>query len=815
MPINTVLVDTESFDWDFASSQTGGGFGLIDGENDTVDGGLVLRVNGTAFNPQIASLGEGGRELNTQAGLIGDIAISRSILVSDAGISATGFARFFDSFTNTSDTVQTITVEIVTNSGADGDLQFPATTSGDTVLGVNDQGFTTDDANLVGTDSALAYVYGDGNPASLAPTGATRVVDNITLTYTLTLQPGETQSLLSFGTQSVTAAEANSDLGTFNVGAAALDAAGFLAGLSRAEQLSIVNYSGFDALQPAHTLVDSDGNRWGISNRGVLSTLDSEALENAAITTFTTSFDKTLSITKNPAANEITIVTGGFELIPDARVTYNYRALPEEGVVRLFTTLAAGSTSLVFDDIASVVVTGANPALLPSQQFSGFGVASGVVLDDSESGSDGALPALTYVFGSGAATDTSTLSGSTFSTNIFNPVVPAGQEQYYLNFFALNDTGLGALADLNRLNNPGYKELAGLSAAEVAGIVNFDLDETDRLQSINGDGANNVIDGHYWGDSISGGAGNDIISAGASDDVVAGGNGEDDIDGGEGDDMLLGGAQDDQISGGLGNDNLAGEDGNDLLLGERGDDTLDGGLGADTLRGNAGLDALSGGLGNDILQGGNGNDELFGGDDQDRLNGGLGEDLLDGGSGADVLSGGDGGDTMGGGAGNDRYFVNIATDKVFETTTLSGGLDAGGIDTVFSSITFSINASVGIRFVERLSLTGSANINGTGNGLANVVNGNSGNNLLNGLTGRDVLTGGTGQDQFIFNTALGSANIDRIVDFSTVDDRIRLDDAIFTQLAGGALAANAFIANAGGVAATTDHRILYDCHYRK
>ena len=40
--------------------------------------------------------------------------------------------------------------------------------------------------------------------------------------------------------------------------------------------------------------------------------------------------------------------------------------------------------------------------------------------------------------------------------------------------------------------------------------------------------------------------------------------------------------------------------------------------------------------------------------------------------------------------------------------------------------------------VENLTLTGSGNINGTGNGDANVITGNSGNNILDGGAGADT-----------------------------------------------------------------------------
>jgi len=44
------------------------------------------------------------------------------------------------------------------------------------------------------------------------------------------------------------------------------------------------------------------------------------------------------------------------------------------------------------------------------------------------------------------------------------------------------------------------------------------------------------------------------------------------------------------------------------------------------------------------------------------------------------------------------------------------------------------------------TLTGVANLNGTGNGVANVLTGNDGNNTLLGLGGNDTLSGGLGND---------------------------------------------------------------------
>ena len=87
-----------------------------------------------------------------------------------------------------------------------------------------------------------------------------------------------------------------------------------------------------------------------------------------------------------------------------------------------------------------------------------------------------------------------------------------------------------------------------------------------------------------------------------------------------------------------------------------------------------------------------------------------------------------------GGVGDDTYVVDRAGDVVTE-------LAAQGSDTVESSITYILGPNL-----EHLILTGSANLNGTGNSAHNVLLGNSGNNILDAGSGDDTLDGGMGSD---------------------------------------------------------------------
>jgi hypothetical protein len=301
---------------------------------------------------------------------------------------------------------------------------------------------------------------------------------------------------------------------------------------------------------------------------------------------------------------------------------------------------------------------------------------------------------------------------------------------------------------------------------------------------------------------------------------------------------------------------VTGTEAGETLFGhDLGNDEINGLGGADTLNGLGGADSLYGGDGDDIYVVGAG-DQLFefsgGGTDlvQSALSfalaanvenltltgtaaaNGTGNALvnvLTGNAAANVLNGLAGGDTMLGLAGNDVYVVDNALDTVNET----GG---SGIDTVVSSIGFTLVASARvIGTLERLVLTGTAAV-GNGNASDNIVTGNAINNTLTGAAGNDVLggvggndlmdggagndrllggigidrlTGGLNNDIFVFDTAPSTTlNRDVITDFNHVADTIFLENAIFTRLPAGALNPNFF--HLGAAAADANDFIVYN-----
>ena len=304
----------------------------------------------------------------------------------------------------------------------------------------------------------------------------------------------------------------------------------------------------------------------------------------------------------------------------------------------------------------------------------------------------------------------------------------------------------------------------------------------DNANRLYGGGGSDILTGGGGADFLSGGSGDDAYDVDNVGDVVAEGmhRGTDYVTaaisytlGANVENLTLygyagnikgtGNNLDNVIIGNRGNNVLRGLDGNDYLFGgDLGDDTLDGGAGADTMDGGAGndthyvdnaadkvIEAASGGTdtvfasvnwtlgaGQEVeylrvngsagrtLTGNEFNNKLIGGAGGDRLNGGLGADFLDGRAGAD---------RMFGGAGNDIYYVDDLGDVVREATAT--GVDDGGTDLVNSSVSYVLGS-----FVEKLSLTGGDAIDGTGNGLDNVITGNSGVNHLYGGGGDDKLT---------------------------------------------------------------------------
>jgi Ca2+-binding RTX toxin-like protein len=315
----------------------------------------------------------------------------------------------------------------------------------------------------------------------------------------------------------------------------------------------------------------------------------------------------------------------------------------------------------------------------------------------------------------------------------------------------------------------------------------------EAVEFINFDGS--TFEGHEFdGDYILSTDDNGDRTAGDENTLLAGTTAGDDMFGGAGDDLIFGHDGSDELNGG---------DGDDLLVGGAGDDELIGGLGADTMVGGANYDLYVVDDEDDVVveAAGGGTDEVETDLDAYTLAANV-ENLTYTGTGAfegtgnelgNRIEGGGGADTLSGLGGNDTYVVT-AGDVIVEAA-------GGGSDTIETSTSYALGANL-----ENLTLTGNGDINGTGNGEANTLTGNSGDNQLFGGGGNDTISGGSGDDLIdggTGNDTLNGGSGDNILIGGAGDDTINLttgngnDDILRYTAAGfGADIVNNFDANA-------------------
>lgn len=297
-----------------------------------------------------------------------------------------------------------------------------------------------------------------------------------------------------------------------------------------------------------------------------------------------------------------------------------------------------------------------------------------------------------------------------------------------------------------------------------------------------------------------------------------------------GDDVFTGSYGADVLASYAGNDLLRGGQGNDTLLGDQGSDTLEGGTGADSMEGGEGNDTLDGGAGIDTLVGGNGSDVYTvaqggdrvvevtagraGGTDtvlswrvnytlDDNVENGVvmspGAANLSGNGLANILTSGPGANRLAGGAGIDTASYANATVGVRVSLAIEGAQGTGGAG---SDTLIDIESLLGSAFADRLS----------GNDLANLLTGGDGDDVLSGGGGNDTLVGNAGRDTFRFaSTPDAATNVDIVRGFVPADDRVTLENAVFTALGNeGALPSGMFRASLTARPLDASDRLLYE-----
>ncbi|MGC2414021.1 MAG: calcium-binding protein [Stellaceae bacterium] len=140
--------------------------------------------------------------------------------------------------------------------------------------------------------------------------------------------------------------------------------------------------------------------------------------------------------------------------------------------------------------------------------------------------------------------------------------------------------------------------------------------------------------------------------------------------------------------------------------------------------------------------------------------------------------------------------------------TVTGGDFGNTIDASALTGTNRVVLNGGVRADHLTGGAGNDTLNGGGGN--DILKGGAGNDTLNGGTGINTLIGGSGHDSFVFNTKLNAAtNLDRIFNFSSVNDTILLSHSVFTAAGGlGTLSSSAFVI--GASALTAGDRIVYN-----
>jgi Ca2+-binding RTX toxin-like protein len=363
------------------------------------------------------------------------------------------------------------------------------------------------------------------------------------------------------------------------------------------------------------------------------------------------------------------------------------------------------------------------------------------------------------------------------------------------------------------------------------------LDGSNFNDTLSGTVGDDILEGWGGADRLVGLAGNDIYFVDDINDVVVETAGEgtaDHVAVHQGSNYTLTAGADIELlttanSGGTTSMNLIGNEIAQTIVGNNGSNLLGdgGGAGADVLRGSGGDDSYS--IYNsdtDVIESnaGGGTDRIYAGrnyvlDDgvfveemsttsrnatySRNIEGNTSSQTIVGNEGKNVLGDGGGassnGDVLIGGGGNDLYVVRNAGTTVIEA------IGEGTFDRVSTSKDFTLTAGSEIESINTTSKLGTSNLRLTGNELAQTIQGNGGANWIDGGGGNDILLGEGGADTFVFSTALGAGNVDTIADFTSGEDMIFLDPAIF-----GLLPLGAFASNASGVAGTADIRIIYN-----
>ncbi|MER9067607.1 calcium-binding protein [Mesorhizobium sp. M0902] len=385
-----------------------------------------------------------------------------------------------------------------------------------------------------------------------------------------------------------------------------------------------------------------------------------------------------------------------------------------------------------------------------------------------------------------------------------------------------------ALASVSHALAAG-SEIELLATNNASGTAAINLTGNEFAQTIQGNAGANVINGGGGADTMTGYGGNDTYYVdNAADKVVEAAGGGSDKVLASASYVLSAGSQIELLAttnpSGTTAINLTGNEFAQTIQGNAGANVINGGRGADTMIGYGGNDTYHvDNAGDKAIEAvGGGTDKVItsmshalttgsqiellatsnpSGTAPVHLNGNEFAQTIQGNAGSNVFNGLGGADTMVGYGGNDGYYVDNVGDRVIEAV-------GGGRDNIATTVSYALAAGSEVELLATRYPSATTAINLTGNAFAQTIQGNAGANIINGSGGADILSGNGGNDAFVFNSALGAGNIDKVTDFNKLQDKIHLDDAVFAGLKLGGLSSDAFFA--GTAAHDSSDHIIYN-----
>lgn len=486
------LTDARGYLWDFQGDGS-----VLDGSTDAFDGGLKLSVSDgvtTTPFPYIATptFEDANREVVcASASPILGVSVIRKAYVPDTGL---GFARFTEFVTNNTAAAVTRTITISSGLGSDLATVVRGTSSGDLTVSVADNWVITDDGatDSVGDPAVLHYFA--SNQGMLRPTAVTRAGDVLTYSFSLTLNPGETKSIMHFSAQSQVLSDLTSLVAQLDSQAAAIYAAMTPAELAAVQNFSSTYYSAVSvtALPSNYSDLELTGTA-NINGTGNLSNN---------------------TINGNNGSNVLSGLDGNDILIGKAGNDTLNGGIGNDtlngGVGNDALDGGAGVDAASYAGAASgVTVTLLNPGVQQNTVGAGLDTLSNIEnltgsgFNDTLTGNAG-----NNALDGGAGNDR--LSGG-LGNDVLNG--GAGADTAVYNEFTANLT-----VDLNKT----IAQNTGAGGTDTLIDIENVLGSVSGINRLTGNDANNTLTGGSNNDVLVGGLGSDVLTGGAGDDVIYG-----------------------------------------------------------------------------------------------------------------------------------------------------------------------------------------------------------------------------------------------------------------------------------------------------